>query len=299
MSVFHSAGMSALLSLGAVALCLEAVVEARAQDGNGYGEIETKYIFGFTEGSSIGLEGEKEFSATTFASFGQRDGRYGATQTKLEFEHTPTQFIQLEFGALVSSHNIKNVTDLDDRNSVNFMGLFGEFRALLIERGASSPIAAALSIEPVWRRIDETGGARVTNLELEMKINADMELIRNRVYLGFNAIYEPEWTRTREGEIEKESTLGLSTAIAFRPTPPLVIGAELGYFRHYAGIGFDVFEGDAIFLGPTLYYKLTNKSFMTAAWASQIAGHAVGDPGPLNLANFPRHRAKLKYAVEF
>jgi hypothetical protein len=291
--------MSAFLSLGAVALGLGAAVGARAQDGDGFGDIETKYIFGFTEGSSIGLEGEKEFTGTTFASFGKRDGRYAATQTKLEFEHTPTQFIQVEFGALVSSHNIRNVTDFDDRNSVNFMGAFGEMRALILERGASSPIAAALSIEPVWRRIDETSGSRVTNFELETKFNADMELIANRVYLGFNAIYEPEWTRTREGEIEKESTLGLSTAIAFRPTPPLLVGAELGYFRHFTGIGFDVFEGDAVFLGPTLYYKLTNKSFMTAAWASQIAGHAVGEPGNLNLANFPRHRAKLKYAVEF
>src|SRR5207248_7947513 len=34
-------------------------------DEGAFGEIETKYIFGFTEGSSIGLEGEKEFSAET------------------------------------------------------------------------------------------------------------------------------------------------------------------------------------------------------------------------------------------
>ena len=30
-----------------------------AQDG--FYEVETKYIFGFTEGSGVGLEGEKEF----------------------------------------------------------------------------------------------------------------------------------------------------------------------------------------------------------------------------------------------
>ena len=37
--------------------------------------VETKYVFGFTEGSGIGLEGEKEFSPETFVSFGKRDGR--------------------------------------------------------------------------------------------------------------------------------------------------------------------------------------------------------------------------------
>jgi len=52
-------------------------------------EIETKYIFGFTEGSGIGLEGEKEFSIDTIGRFGKRDGRYAATETKFEFEYTP------------------------------------------------------------------------------------------------------------------------------------------------------------------------------------------------------------------
>ena len=36
-----------------------------SQDNSEFREIETKYIFGFTEGSSIGLEGEREVSAET------------------------------------------------------------------------------------------------------------------------------------------------------------------------------------------------------------------------------------------
>lgn len=262
-------------------------------------EIETKYIFGFTEGSSIGLEGEKEVSSETIAGFGKRDGRYAATQTKLEFEHTPTQFIQLEFGALASTHNIKDVTDLDDRNSNNFMGLFGELRYLVIGRGPSSPVGVTVSVEPVWRRIDETSGERVSNLELETKLHIDTELVENRVYLGFNMLYEPEWTRTKDGESQKEATFGLSSAVAFRPAPPLLIGVELGYFRHYDEIGFNTYTGDALFLGPTLYYQITRKSFMMAAFGTQVAGHAVDDPNSLNLADFPRYRAKLKLAFEF
>ena len=78
-------------------------------------EIETKYIFGFTTGSGIGLEGEKEFTIDTMGRFGKRDGRYNATETKYEFEFTPSQLVQIEFGALGSTHNIAGVTDLDDR----------------------------------------------------------------------------------------------------------------------------------------------------------------------------------------
>jgi hypothetical protein len=272
---------------------------AHAYDDSAFREIETKYIFGFTEGSSIGLQGEKEFSAETVAALGKRDGRFFATQTKLEFEHTPTQFVQVEFGALVAAHDIANVTGLDDRRAVSFSGLFGELRYLLIERGASSPIAVTVSAEPVWRRIDETSGARVTNFEFETRLHADAELVPNRVFAGFNAMYEPETTRTGAGVWEKESTLGLSGAIAFRPIPPLLVGAEIWYLRHYDGIAINGFTGDAVYLGPTLYLQLARKAFVTAAWNVQVAGGEAGRAGALDLADFSRHRAKLKLAVEF
>ena len=278
---------------------LVASADARASDDSAFGEIETKYIFGFTEGSSIGEQGEKEVSAETVAALGKRDGRFFATQTKLEFEHTPTQFVQVEFGALVASHDIANVTGLGDRQAVNLSGLFAEFRYLLLERGASSPIAVTISAEPVWRRIDETSGERVTNFEFETRLHADAELVPDRVFAGFNALYEPETTRTSEGIWQKEATLGISAAIALRPIPPVLVGAELWYLRHYDGIAFNSFTGDAVYLGPTLYLQLTRKAFVTAAWNVQVAGREAGQAGALDLADFSRYRAKLKLAVEF
>lgn len=280
---------------------MASAITAKARDDAApvYREIETKYVFGFTTGSSIGLEGEKEISSDTIDGIGRRDGRYFATQTKLEFEHTPTQFMQIEFGALLMTHSIRNVTDMDDRNSRNVGGLFGELRYLVIGRGPGSPFGVTVSVEPVWRRIDETGGERVRNFELETKLSIDTELIKNRVYWGVNAIYEPEWTRTGMGEFEKETSFGFSGAIAFRPVPEVFVGGEVGYFRHYDGIEFNTFTGDALFVGPTLYVQLARKVFMTAAWATQVRGHAVDDPNPLNLADFPRNRAKLKFAFEF
>jgi hypothetical protein len=283
----------------AAGLTLSSARHVRAYDDSAFREIETKYIFGFTEGSSIGLQGEKEFSSETVTALGKRDGRFFATQTKLEFEHTPTQFVQVEFGALAASHDIENVTGLDDRRSVSFGGLFGELRYLLVERRAAFPLAVTVSAEPVWRRIDETSGERVANFEFETRLHADTELVANRVFLGFNVMYEPETTRRSEGAWEKESTLGLSGAIAFRPVPPLLIGAELWCLRHYQGIGFNSFTGDAVYLGPTLYLQLSRKAFVTAAWNVQVAGRETGQAGGLDLADFSRHRAKLKLAVEF
>lgn len=277
---------------------------AQAQDNPVfYRDVETKYIFGFTEGSGIGLEGEKEFSLDTVARIGKRDGRYWASETKLEYEFTPNQYVQFEFGPLVSAHNIKNVTDLDDRNQLAVSGFFGEVRYLLLDRGSSSPLAITLSAEPEWHRIDETSGDRVKNFGLELKVNADLELIKNRLYLGSNLLYEPEATRDPDGigaGWEKESTGGVSGALSYRVLPSVFIGAELWYLRHYDGAWFNTFTGDAFFLGPTVYVQLGPKVFMTAAWNAQVHGRDVDDPGSsLNLGELSRQRGKLKLAVEF
>ena len=274
---------------------------ARAQDG--FYEVETKYIFGFTEGSGIGLEGEKEFSAETVARIGKADGRYCASETKLEYEFTPNQYVQFELGPLVSTHKIKNATDLDNRNDVAMSGFFGEMRYLVLERNASSPLAVTLSAEPEWHRIDETSGTHVTNLGLELKVNADLELIKNRLFLGGNLLYEVEGTKDPDhigAGWEKESIGGVSGALSYRVIPAVFIGVEAWYLRHYDGSFFNAFTGDAVFIGPTLYAQLGRKAFMTAAWNAQVSGHDVDVSGSkLNFGEFTRSRAKLKFAVEF
>jgi|SoiMethySBSTD1v2_1073268.scaffolds.fasta_scaffold28415_2 hypothetical protein len=274
---------------------------ARAQDG--FYEVETKYIFGFTEGSGIGLEGEKEFSTETVARIGKADGRYWASETKLEYEFTPNQYVQFELGPLVSTHKIKNATDLDNRNDVAMSGFFGEMRYLVLERNASSPLAVTLSAEPEWHRIDETSGTHVTNLGLELKVNADLELIKNRLFLGGNLLYEVEGTKDPDhigAGWEKESIGGVSGALSYRVIPAVFIGVEAWYLRHYDGSFFNAFTGDAVFIGPTLYAQLGRKAFMTAAWNAQVSGHDVDVSGSkLNFGEFTRSRAKLKFAVEF
>src|SRR5436309_8175837 len=164
----------------ALALCAAAALTcatgaAGAQDANSWREIETKYIFGFTTGSGIGLEGEKEFTVDTVGRFGKQNGHYSATETKYEFEFTPTQFIQIEFGALGATHNIRGVTDLDDRRQFAASGAFAEFRYLAIERTSNNPLSVTLAVEPAARFIDETSGARVRSYEFETTGNADLE----------------------------------------------------------------------------------------------------------------------------
>src|SRR5258705_621250 len=271
----------------------------RAEDASSWRDIETKYIFGFTTGSGIGLEGEKEFTVDSIGRFGKRDGHYAATETKYEFEFTPSQFIQIEFGALGATHNIGGVTDLDDRRQVALSGVFAEFRYLAIERTSSNPLAVTLAFEPTVRRIDETGGERVHNYEFETVINADLELLKNGLFAGFNLLYEPEITQTLAGDTEREAKFGGSAALSLPIASNVVICGEVWDIWPFDAGKLTAFTGDAVLLGPTLYVQFTPKMFMTAAWNTQVWGREVGNPVSLNLAEFQRNRAKLKFAVEF
>jgi hypothetical protein len=284
--------------LGATAAILATVVRSQAQDDSAFHEIETKYIFGFTVGSSVGLEGEKAFEPVTVGRFDKRTGTYAATETELEYEFTPNQYMQIELGPTVSYYNAHNVTDITDRTMASLNGFVGEFRYLILDRGLS-PFAVTLAAEPEWRSRDETTGERVVNYALEARVEADAELIKNRLFLGLNLLYEPETTRADLGAWANESTFGVSTALALQIIPKVVIGAELWYLRHYEGAAFNTFTGDAIFLGPTFYWKISPKILVSAAWNTQVAGHETGGPATLNLTDFSHQRAKLLLEFEF
>jgi hypothetical protein len=287
-----------LIRLGVLVAILTAAVRAEAQDSSAFHELETKYIFGFTIGSSIGIEGEKAFEPDTIGNFGKRDGTYTATETELEFEYTPSQLVQIEFGPTVSYYNIHNVTGIDDRSMGSLNGFEADFRYLVLDQGAS-PFAVTLSAEPEFHSLDETTGAKVVNYGLETRVEADAELIKNRLFLGLNLLYEPETTRADFGAWDNESTLGLSTALAFQIIPKVTVGAELWYLRHYEGLSFNTFTGDAIYLGPTFFYQISPKMLVSAAWDIQVAGHETDVLPALDLTDFSHQRARLLLEFEF
>lgn len=288
--------VAALLGAGVV---IFGAAAAYAQDDTAFHELETKYIFGsFTIGSSTGIEGEKAFESENLISLGKRGGRYGALQSVAEFEYVPNQFTQIEFGPIVSAYDIRGVPGLDDRKSWGMSGFEAEFRSVLIDRGAL-PFAVTLAIEPEFHSLDETSGATVINYGLETKLQADAELIKNRLYLGFNLLYEPETTHNTVGSWDDESTIGGSVALAWQIIPNVAIGADLWYLRHYDGLTIRTFTGDAVYLGPTLYWKIDRKTLLSAAWETQIAGHEVGIPGPFDLTDFSQTRARLLFEHEF
>jgi hypothetical protein len=254
--------------------------------------------FGFTKSTGVGSLGEQEFSIETEGKFGKRDGSYTALKEKLEYAFTPWHNVQLEFGAIARSHFIRNVTGIDDRNQTEFSGASAELKYRFFEPGPNFPFSAALMIEPEISQISGNSGKREMGYELETRLALETEIVPKKLYAAINLFYEPEVKHTPEDEWEREADLGVSGAVAYRLTPIMTIGAGLEYRRHYEP-EFHIFEGDALFIGPSLSMKINRSLSLKLAWLAQVAGHATDDPRLFNLEEFSRQKAKAELSYEF
>lgn len=261
--------------------------------------IETEHLFGFTVGSDVGTTGEREFESGTTGRFGKRRGIYGASEQDVSLEFVPAKNLRTEFTAFGLAHNIAGVPGIDDRRQSAIGGVSTNLRYRLLDRD-SAPFGLAVGAEPYWARIEEATGERVRQYGVDLVVAADREIIRDRIVAAFNLLYQPEVSRSKlTGIRSQESTAGIATALMAQVWPGVLVGAEARYLRRYEGLGPGALMGQGVFLGPTLYVKLSERVWFTAAYSAQIAGRAVGDVRPLDLVNFERHQARLLFGVAF
>lgn len=291
-----------LLRSPVAALFLFAAPGAFAQETSAgrYYELETKYLFGFTDGTDIGGEGEKEIELETTAGLGMHGGTYRALEQEFEFEGVPSQYWGYEASAHFLSQEIDHVAGLDNLDQTNFSGLSWKPKFLLVGRGPGSPIGLSISVQPEWGRIDGTSGVNSTSFSMETRLAADTELIPNMLYAAANLIYAPEVDRAPgDPNWSRSSGFGATAAMAYRFAPKVTLGGEVEYYRAYDGFGFNALNGSAFYLGPTLHIQFNPKIYLAAAWSTQVAGHAQGEPGNLDLSDFTRQRGNLKLGFEF
>jgi hypothetical protein len=89
----------------------------------------------------------------------------------------------------------------------------------------------------------------------------------------------------------------VSAVSASRVAPGVLIGAEGRYSSKYEGL--DHFAGQALFVGPTLYARLTKRFLVIAAWSAQVSGHAADSTGSLDLTRFERYQGKIQFGLGF
>ncbi|WP_294533537.1 hypothetical protein [uncultured Rhodoblastus sp.] len=299
---FAASPLRTAFALLATGLGLAAPRAANAQEikTNRYYELETKYIFGFTNGTDIGAEGEKEIELETTGAFRKRAGRYNAIEQEIEFEYVPTQYWGNEFSAHFLSQQITNVPGLDNLSQTGFSGLSWKPKWLIVGRGPGNPFGLSLSVQPAWERLDGGSGAHTSTFSFATRLAVDTEIIPNMFYGAVNLFYAPEMERAAaDFAWSRVSTYGASGALAYRVAPKVTLGGEAEVNVAYGGWGLGAFSGSALFIGPTLHIQVTPKIFLAAAWSVEVSGHASGDPGRLDLDNFERQRANLKMGLEF
>src|SRR5262249_37654578 len=119
--------------------------------------VNTRYIFGFTEGADTERAREKEVENDTQGRLGKRSGTYTALQNKSEAEFGLTNNLLVEFGLFGSYHRIQDVPDFDDRNGARFDGAFAELKYRFLDRDVHG-FGMAFSVEPEWHRYSELTG---------------------------------------------------------------------------------------------------------------------------------------------
>jgi len=262
-------------------------------------EIDTEHLFGFTIGSDIGEKGETEAESETTARTGKGSGSYSAFAQDFELKHTLTESFRIAAAAAFAYHDIGGMTDFDGRNRGGFQGLSTEARYRLVAR-EQAPFGATISIAPHWGRIDDLTGELVENYGGTLALFLDRELIARKLYAAVNIIYQPEVTRVAAtGLWTRQSTLGLSAAVAFAVRDGVFLGAELRGLELHDGLGLGGVAGRALFAGPSLYARLDDHWWLSLAYSVQLAGHVPDRPSTLDLANFERHQAKLRIGYHF
>jgi len=159
-------------------------------------EIDSEDLFGFTMGSDVGDPGEPEASIESMGRFGRRGGHYRVFSPTLEAEYTPVERFSFAFDASFDRYWIRNVPDLENRNTGGLSQLSAQWRYQFIKRDPS-PVGVTLSVEPQLGFFDQDTGERARRTALEAVLSLDTALVPERLFGAINLTYEAERVRPR------------------------------------------------------------------------------------------------------
>jgi hypothetical protein len=261
--------------------------------------IDTEHLFGFMIGTDVGSVGEREFQSQTTGRFSKSGGNYRAINQELELEVVPAKNFRIELGGGFASHDINGLAGFEDRRQLAWQGVSLDLRYRFLDRD-TAPFGLTFALENHLNRIDGATTAAVRNYGTELTLAFDRELVPNFAVAALNLIYQPEWTRfLGAGATEQESTIGAAFGVMARVLPGLFVGGEARYLRKYEGMGLEEFTGHALFVGPTAYFQLSERSRLTATWSLQAWGRSARSSSALDLVDFERHQARLVFGVNF
>jgi hypothetical protein len=276
----------AVLSLPSFALADEIRTSASSTGS----EIDSEHIFGFSEGSDIGSQGEREIESVTIGSFG-KIGNYSNIDNETSFRYGLTNQVRLSIGTLTDFYGTYNSPGLSNRSIATFSGLIGEMRVNIVDR-MKSPFGMSLSINPQWRQIDPFSGETTGNYAIPATLLIDKEVISEKFFVATNLIYTPSFLRVNEmrGHDDAFTVIAAGT---YALGSNIFAGMEI---RHENLAQNGTFIAHALFVGPSMFYRFSQTFTAKIAWAAQIPD--VGS-NALDFASYERHQIELQIAYNF
>ncbi len=254
-------------------------------------EYDTEHIFGFTEGADIGEKGEKEVESGTVFRFG-KTGDFLAIDHETAFRYMLTDDFRASLGGLLTYRYDRNVPGEPDSDRFDFAGLTAQMRWHAVQPTKSSPFGLTLSFTPIWERVEANSGVNADTYAAAAEILVDAQWIPNKLFSAINIEYVPGVTRVNRSWAH-ENDLEFRIATAYAVAPDVLIGGEV---RHASVGGRSLFEAEALFVGPSIWYKISDTSSIKASWSFQIPDESTHN---LDLVNFERNQALLLLVKTF
>ena len=263
------------------------------------GGLDTEHIYGFMIGSDVGDVGEREFQATTAGRFSKQAGNYQVLGQQLELEFVPIKNFRIEVGTTFAAYDIASVPGLVNRNEAGWQGAALDLRYRFLDR-ETALFGLTLELESHGNRLDETTATRAQNYGTGLTLALERDLIPGLAVATLNLGYQPEWTHfAGASTTEQDATLAVALGVMAQMRPGFLLGGEARYFRKYEGIGLNELAGEAFFVGPTAYFRLSDRARLTASWSVQAWGRPANASATLDLVNFERQQARVVFGFNF
>ena len=274
---------------------------AQTNESNSVPEVPGDEIFGFTSPTDVGNAGELGLANEFDGRLQKRGSRYGGYNSKSEFGYTFAEDWWIGASPFGVWNNVRDVSGLADISTSAFDGLSFELQYRLLRRSAGNPFAVSLAVEPRWARIDSTSGLRSEAYYADFKFLVDAVVVPDRVFWAANLYFAPQRAQDiiERGIWLNSSSTFLSTALTVQLSPSVFVGAEVRHLALYNGAWLIKRVGYAVYVGPTLAWKITDKIVFNTTWQPQVSGRSVDNPGlRYDLDNFERTQFRMKLSMQ-
>lgn len=250
--------------------------------------------FGFTTGSDVADTGSFGASLSYNGGFGVRDGRQAAHGLQLQGSYGLLPCLE------VGPYLLGGLTDAriaglnaDSRS----LGAGVEMKYRLLGRDLHG-IGLTIVLDPSVNRTNPDGAGRFTTYNTGIRLFADKTLIEKTLHAAINLSQDLTWAGP--SPYARSSTFTVAGSLAWQLSDGLYLSGEVRHQRRQNELGFGKEAGHATFAGPGVFWQTKDSNLaLSAAYNIQLAGHAKGQPGNLDVTNFSQHLVKVKAAYSF